>query len=441
VGASPLSPTAVALAPGPALAASSQLAFSENAVLEDSVLVLLDTTSATETLSVALDFTASDVHLARDGSVWVLGGNTLLHFDRSGRVLCRLGVNGGFQSLLDSRGDVWVAGGTFQHLELTRVSGSATIAQQGGDPSCGVVDLTPDDPATYALPVTGFVAPFEDENRWVWLPGKKLGRIDLLQPVPRVQPVAATDSALDATGVIGGDGAMYAPKPARRYDVAAISSGKPASYELFDGASNVAALAPSLDDSLWGVNVPFGFDPSTLVQLDPVSRTIVRTVDIPVPAFTFNFNDGIAVDPGGRIWLNEGSALLRLEPRSESWTEVKRRDPPRLYPGSTNRGLLALDRYRGSWSQVLDSGSFDVRWATLGWCASTPGGSRVVATARFADDPADLDTTTSVCGPYDTGPADLASCSGGRRYARLEFLLSGHGSPSVDCIRLTWDRK
>ena len=90
--------------------------------------------------------------------------------------------------------------------------------------------------------------------------------------------------------------------------------------------------------------------------------------------------------------------------------------------------------------QTIDPGVYNVRWGDLQWSTSAPVGTRVLTYVRFADVADSIETSKTVCGPFEQSPAILTVCSGGKRYARVEFHLSGAAGPAVGNVKLSWDR-
>jgi hypothetical protein len=149
----------------------------------------------------------------------------------------------------------------------------------------------------------------------------------------------------------------------------------------------------------------------------------------------------VLVDENGYAWAAVDDTMYRWDPASKSFSiTTPLVDRLWFFPGSTARPVKDLARRRGVWTQVFDPGVYNVRWNDMSWSASVPVGTRVLAYVRFADKPDDISGSQFVCGPFETSPASLTGCSGGRRYGRVEFVLTGAGQPAVSDLTITWDR-
>jgi hypothetical protein len=177
--------------------------------------------------------------------------------------------------------------------------------------------------------------------------------------------------------------------------------------------------------------------PSTISHVD--SGTGEEIDSFAAPA---EITSQIAVDGADRVWATAAGKLLSLDVWSGTWSETP------IENGQISIGRFAITptiasssgASQGRWAQVLDPGAFDVRWGELTWDAHDAGKTLVQAQVRFADSRDALETSKIVCGPFDAPPADLSRCSGRRRYALIELLLSGSGRPVAGNIGVTWDR-
>jgi streptogramin lyase len=368
-----------------------------------------------------------------DGSLWLevfttFENGRLEHLDPDGNLLCTQGplAIGSTSQVADPSGDLWVllSGGALRRYSPT----------EGPDGHCGIVDLTPDDPRGTDLSTgqaEGFFA--LDPNRRVWIQGATLTSLDLVDGTRHDFAVAQS-----RWPSVGPDGAVYVPDPLQRLDPGA-PQGAPEQLRSYAGLEKVRQLAVAADGTIFGLYIDGDDPPMRLLQIDPVSGTAFRRSDMPDSDGFLQF---FALDARNRAWVGHGSDLMRLDPLSGAWTKFTLGDQTVLVlPGATSASTRALARRQGTWAQVIDPGAFDVAWGELSWTSQEPAGTRVLAQARFADSEALLDTTSQVCGPFTHSPANVASCSGGRRYARIELLLSGYGQPLAGDVQLTWNRR
>src|SRR5262249_35047464 len=168
---------------------------------------------------------------------------------------------------------------------------------------------------------------------------------------------------------------------------------------------------------------------NTLSKVDPLTYQVVGTWHIP-DGFGTEAH-GVAEDDAGKIWnpLMFSGRASRFDPVTEEF-QVFDVDPGHqlyTYSDMTGSQLRNFVARQGTWTQIFDSGYATTDWKKVEWTALQPKNTVIQVHVRFANTREGLDTTSIVCGPYETAPVDLdATCTNSdkNRFAAVEVPLA-----------------
>jgi hypothetical protein len=222
-------------------------------------------------------------------------------------------------------------------------------------------------------------------------------------------------------------------------DLDALREGRAnAIEEIGNYGYDVRASYPLRDGSLVAMFYDFTEDEPRILH---VGRDEVELDRWDVPPHDAGFvTESVVVDPAGLVWTALGTKFFRLDMSNSLWDElVPGGNDLRLFPRSL-AGSGGARPATGTWTQLVDPGTWSVAWKELSWEHLAGKGNRVAVAVRFADSVEGLEASTTRCGPFAVSPVDISECSEGRRYARVEIQLAGTGQPVAGNVRLTWDR-